>query len=175
MRAWSYIVFVIGLTACDSPGIASFNTPELCEPDVEGIHTFTEAEEVCDGDCHLCVESTWNDQALTYAVSHENSCVCPAPLRVAVDDTTRDAGVSDAAAATNADAGASVPLLDAGPPPNPASDSCGSLMYLTESEAHSYCETRGDCHICVERVNYDGEPRSYMAHQCGCPDPYRTD
>lgn len=179
MRVWSYVLIGLGLTTCNSLEIASFNTPELCEPRITGIRTFTEAVDVCDGECQLCIESTSDDSALSYAVSHEDRCVCPAPLRLAATDTTGDAALNDATgSSTTADAGSSVTSHQDGgptPTPTPAGDGCTSLLQLTYSQAHRHCDAHDDCHVCVERVNYDGEARSYMAHQCGCPAPYRTE
>lgn len=189
--------------ACDSPPLVSFNTPESCEPEVSDIATFTEAEAQCEGDCQLCIQTEYDDRAVSYFVSHEDNCVCPPPESAADAGATTmaptdggvprlpstvglDAAPGDAAAATESatpavhetlDAGiaiSSAPHTDAGSAvPVGPSDGCNSRLHLTRSEADEVCDGWDDCHVCVERVNLDDEPRSYLAHQCGCPDPYR--
>lgn len=191
------------LGACDSPPLVSFNTPESCEPEVSDIATFTEAEAECDGDCQLCIETERDDRAVTYFVSHEDNCVCPAPERAedvgvatnasapdgaapllprtqGPDAMSGDAATTETPPPSNSEtpdsgtASSSAPRTDAGSsaPVEPA-DGCHSRLHLTRSEADDVCDEWSDCHVCVERVNLDNEPRSYLAHQCGCPDPYR--
>lgn len=176
------VAFLIG--ACDSPQVVSFNTPESCVPNIGNLPTFTEAQAQCGKNCSLCVESELDDQALTYSVSHDENCVCAAPKRV----SRSDAGTS-ASTLTATDAGSSTDPGDASPQANTAvgsdsgtdgelasgSDGCGSRMHLTRSQARALCNEWTDCNVCVERVDFDGDARSYMAHQCACPDAYRVD
>lgn len=167
----------------------SFNTPESCQPEVGGLTTFTRAKAECDGDCQLCIETERDDRAVTYFVSHEDNCVCPLPTSApdagvasspaadASSPTTLPPDGGDAAAApdTTHDAGTAAPTPnDAGAAPSTAApDGCNSRLHLTRSEADAVCEDWDDCHVCVERINLENDPRSYLAHQCGCPDPYR--
>jgi hypothetical protein len=166
-RRW--LVFpAFALAACDSPQLVSFNTPDVCVPHVTELSTLTQARESCGTDCVLCVESELDGQAWTYNVSHEDHCVCPPPKRL----TRPDAG----SVMTAGDAASPSPsLVDSGEVPVAGSDGCHSRLHLTKSEARTQCGEWEDCHVCVERVDYEGDARAYMAHQCECPDPYRVD
>ena len=100
--ALSHLVLpAIVLVACDSPQLVSFNTPELCEPRVEGLATFSEATARCVEGCVLCVESEVDGRAWTYSVSNDDNCVCSAPARV----TLADAGAVGPASLADGDAG----------------------------------------------------------------------
>lgn len=172
---WTVLTLLASL-GCDSPQLASFNTPEPCDPRVTGILTFSAAEKQCDTDCLVCIESVTEDHVLTYSVSRQENCVCTPPLAhapTASDAGTDGVGSSDGgiepsdAGVYSADGG--------GPTPYRPADDCRSRLHLREREAHQYCEGLDDCHVCVERVDYEGDPRSYLAHQCGCPAPHRVD
>lgn len=179
-RYWVVLPAIV-LVACDSPQLVSFNTPELCEPRVEGLATFSEATARCVEGCVLCVESEVDGRAWTYSVSNDDNCVCSAPARV----TLADAGAVGPASLADGDAGlgdvdagvaaTSAPSQSEAGVAAPASDGCHSRLHLTRSQARAQCDDWNDCHVCVERVDYDGDPRSYLAHQCGCPDAYRVD
>lgn len=183
-------LILLTLGGCDtSPDVVSFNTPELCEINRTNIASFTVAQEACTGACLICIESTYDDQALTYALTSDDNCVCPAPRVVAAQDV--DAAVVDAQTAPTeigdahldtgvapaSDAGAS-DSSDAGAvagQPQIAPDGCHSQLNLSLAGAAAYCEGKRDCEVCVERVDFDDEPRRYMAHECGCPSPYRVE
>lgn len=178
--SWFVPLFAL-VTGCDSPTLVSFNTPELCRPHVRELANFHAALEACGDECHLCIESEANDQAFTYSVSHEeNECVCPAPVKH--HTPTMDAGYTsdggDAAASPIVDAAValdgSIPTIDSGAS-LPTVHECRSLLHLRKTEARKYCEDRDDCHVCVERVDWDGDPQSYLAHECGCPAAYRVE
>ncbi len=175
---------------CDtSPDVVSFNTPELCELERTNIPSFTSAQEACDLGCQICIESTYDEHALTYALAADDNCVCPAPALVpftaldasAVDaqaDNTLDSGTtgdaavvwSDAATRNGRDGGAAP-----SEPPPVAPDGCLSQLNLSQSGAAAYCADKQGCEVCVERVDFDNEARRYMAHECGCPSPYRLE
>lgn len=159
------------LVACDiSPDVVSFNTPELCELQRTALVSFTLASDDCGTGCQVCIETTYEDQAQSYAQA-PSDCVCPAPERVTLelwDADTPDAA-SDGGKATSAnDAFAKLP--------SPlAPDGCTSQLNLSQAAAVHYCADTPDCEVCVERVDLDGQARRYMAHECGCPGPYRLD
>jgi hypothetical protein len=175
--------FLLTLSGCEtSPDVVSFNTPELCEPKLEGLDSFTSALAACELGCLICIESTHDDRAVTYSVTRTDDCVCPAPRAhtqsgAAADagptqmtrlDAGSDAGTSvrsDAALPTEGDAGTG--WAEASP------DGCESSLDLSLSAASAQCEGKADCHVCTERVDFDNEPRRYLAHLCGCPSPYR--
>lgn len=189
-RRW-FSLSALALCACDSPQLVSFDTPEPCVIDVGGFATFSAAKEHCDDDCRLCIETELDGRASSYAVSHDDTCVCPPPKRLVVPDaghasdgseTTAlvDSGTSaDAAPAVSNSADAGRPMLsniDAGTAEvSPGADGCNSHLHLTRSQAKDQCGEWDDCHVCIERIDYEGDARSYMAHQCGCPDPHRND
>jgi hypothetical protein len=200
-RVWLALT-AVSLGACDSPQLVSFNTPELCEDGAGSLGSFTSATERCGVDCTLCVETEVDERALTYFVSHENNCVCAAPKqhrtpdagRVAPEaqasysqarqsDTTSAADASPqapgdggrGASVSDAGSGGSPHAADSGVIGAPGPDGCHSRLHLTKSEARAQCTEWDDCHVCIERVDIEGDARSYMAHQCGCPDAYRID
>lgn len=187
-----FIALFIG--ACDSPQVVSFDTPEQCKASKTSIRTFTEAEKQCEGDddCQVCIQTVRGDRALSYAIAREQRCVCAPPVDVSKDSNTdsdetantvtqaHDAATSDAAlpldahdAAAPQPADAAASVIDAGA--NEPVDGCSSRLNLTRSAARSQCAQLHDCHVCVQRVDYEGDPRTYLAHQCGCPAPYRVD
>jgi hypothetical protein len=170
LRRW-LALSALALVSCDSPQLVSFNTPEVCAPRVTGLSTLTQAEKSCGADCVLCVESEIDGQAWTYTVSHQDNCVCPPPRKETRPDAGSGATAGDAAAPTPnlPDSGA---IDDA---PVAGSDGCHSRLHLTKAQARTQCSEWEDCHVCVERVDYEGDARAYMAHQCGCPDPFRVD
>lgn len=62
------------------------------------------------------------------------------------------------------------------PCPQPSRDlACGSHTGLTRPQAEMQCADAAECRVCVERINLEREVRGYLAHACGCPDPYRVD
>lgn len=62
------------------------------------------------------------------------------------------------------------------PCPPPSRDlACGSHTGLTRQQAETQCLDAAECKVCVERINLEKEVRGYLAHGCGCPDPYRLD
>lgn len=184
------ITLLVG--ACDSPQLVSFNTPEQCKASDESAGSFTEAEKQCKGgDCQICIETVRGDRALSYAIVREEGCVCAPPVNVGEDSNTdssetgntvvpaRDAATLDAGLPLEAPDAASA-FVDAAASPVEAGskepeDECSSRLNLTHSAARSHCSHLSDCHVCVQRVDYEGDARSYLAHQCGCPAPYRVD
>lgn len=195
-RIWRGLPLLL-LAGCNaSPDVVSFNTPELCEPEVTGIASFTLARVQCDDECQICIDSTLEDQALTYSIVRDANCVCKAPeVYRAVDDAkpSTEAGVDvdaartseggldahvDASAVQPSDAalpGAADGAVPNGGRPTIAPDGCHSQLNLTQGAAANFCSGKTDCHVCVERVDFDKEPRRYMAHECGCPRPYRLE
>lgn len=168
---WTLFVCLASV-GCDSPQVVSFNTPELCSLNVTGIRTFSDAEEQCEGDCRICIETVRDDYALTYGVSYQDECVCTPPR---VETLVADAGAdgNESQDAGEGDAGAA--REDGGLSSYRPADGCTSRLRLSETEARQHCAELEDCRVCVERVDYEGDPRSYLAHQCGCPAPHRVD
>lgn len=67
-------------------------------------------------------------------------------------------------------------VLDSCPCPSPSVEQvCGSHTGLTRDQARTQCADSATCKVCVERTSFEGEPRGYMSHACGCPDAYRLD
>lgn len=173
--------------ACDTPPVVSFDTPDQCRGATGTFETFTRASEACGESCTLCIESEQHDRAMTYSVYRDDECVCPPP---SVTSSSDDAGTNDTGSGDVADGGAdagsargdagawtesgsTTGTVDAGTVS--PSDGCRSLLHLSRAEARTRCEAWDDCNVCEERVDLDGEVRSYMAHQCGCPAAYRID
>lgn len=155
------------LVGCNStPDVVSFNTPELCEPDITGIASFSLAKVRCDDDCRICIETTFENHAFTYSVARDGNCVCKAP----------EVHTADAGATPETDAGLDPDTgLSNDASPRLAPDGCRSQLNLTQGSAANYCNAKTDCHVCVERVDFDNKARRYMAHECGCPSPYRLE
>lgn len=188
MVRWMFLLALA--SACDSPQVVSFNTPRLCTADVPKLFTFTAAQAECDGDCVVCVESEVDGRAGSYSVSHATGCVCPVPARILRADagTLTYNQVPDASADSDhvaaSDAGGTSTRsadtrsgADSGVTQSPVagSDGCLSQLHLSRSQAHARCSEWQDCYVCVERVDFDGDARAYMAHQCGCPEAHRVD
>lgn len=192
-RSW-LVLFAVSCQGCDSPRVVSFNTPELCVPSSEGLETFNRALVECGDDCVLCVESESDGRAASYSVSHDDNCVCRPPRRSSLPDAGSQTEESSTPAAPDSgvrqriDGGHTTSVDDGGhsgvgesrdsgarDDTSPGGAGCLSRLHLTKAQARTQCSDWEDCHVCVERVDFDGDARSYMAHQCGCPDAYRVD
>jgi hypothetical protein len=174
--------------------VVSFNTPELCNPTHTGVSQFSLAHTQCgDKSCHVCIETTYQQQAVSYSVTADERCVCREPVALLLEpgethmDTRSDAssptvtslidGAAIGGGSNGGGATADAEPYDAGAQPQPvvAADGCESLLNLTQGAAADFCAGKKGCHVCVERIGFDNEPRRYMAHLCGCPGPYRLE